>query len=238
MSDTSRGACLRNRFLFSSVCSATLMWAGMTAAQADDVNLIRADRLYFPRNLPQQLRDEDPRGRRRRRGIRRRLGQHIRQQGCDPLSPGWPLAHQSSPPCADDVHRLLARHFRDHRPRHRVAGRHDPGQRDGQEPPGLLDHRGAYEYGFINNEKYELAASAGLHWTNSGRLSQGHRGPGRRRRHRGSRRTSVGRSPLPVIGGRGMWRMGGSNFYLDGQLQYFALSIDNSTGTSSTTAQP
>ena len=40
MTNTGRGACLRNRALFSSVCSAALMCAAIPAAQAEEVNLI------------------------------------------------------------------------------------------------------------------------------------------------------------------------------------------------------
>jgi hypothetical protein len=37
-------------------------------------------------------------------------------------------------------------------------------------------------------------------------------------------------APLPVIGLRGMWRIGG-NFYVDAQAQYFALSFDDFDGS-------
>ena len=64
MSDSSRGVCLRNRILFSSVCSATLMWAGIPAAQAEDFSLITQTGQISLGMLHQRFRDEDPRGRR------------------------------------------------------------------------------------------------------------------------------------------------------------------------------
>ena len=89
----------------------------------------------------------------------------------------------------------------------------------------------AYEYGFINNEKYELAASAGLHWTTldaSLKATVDLGGGGGTAEVGGPASADL---PLPVIGVRGMWRMGDSNFYLDGQVQYFALSIDDVDGS-------
>ena len=88
----------------------------------------------------------------------------------------------------------------------------------------------AYEYGFIHSDKYELAASAGLHYTKlEASLRADVTAPG------GGGTVEIGgpaevNAPLPVIGARGMWRMGG-NFYLDAQAQFFALSFDDFDGS-------
>jgi hypothetical protein len=87
----------------------------------------------------------------------------------------------------------------------------------------------AYEYAFFSSDQYELAASAGLHYTRleaslKATLDAG--GVGGAVEVGGPAEVNA---PLPVIGARGMWRMGG-NFYLDGQVQYFALSFDGFDG--------
>jgi hypothetical protein len=88
----------------------------------------------------------------------------------------------------------------------------------------------AYEYAFKHTEKMELAGTIGLHYTEfaasikanidtSGGQVGGEIGG----------KASVG-APLPVFGVRGMWRVGG-DFYLDAQVQYFALAIDGYDGS-------
>ena len=74
-----------------------------------------------------------------------------------------------------------------------------------------------------------MAASAGLHWTSFDASLKATVDNG------GGGTVEIGGpasvdAPLPVIGVRGMWRMGG-NFYLDGQAQYFALSFDQFDGS-------
>ena len=88
----------------------------------------------------------------------------------------------------------------------------------------------AYEYSFMRSDKFELAGSAGLHyaWFEL-ELTADITAPG------GGGTVSIGGpaevgAPLPVIGVRGMWRVGG-NFYLDAQAQYFALSFDDFDGS-------
>jgi hypothetical protein len=89
----------------------------------------------------------------------------------------------------------------------------------------------AYEYAFMHSENYELAGSAGLHYTTlSLFLKADVAAPGG-----GGGTVEIGGPasvdlPLPVIGLHGMWRMGG-NFYLDAHAQYFALAIDNVDGS-------
>ena len=88
----------------------------------------------------------------------------------------------------------------------------------------------AYEYDFSKREDRELVLSAGLHYTKfdasiSGTFST----PGG-----GGGTTTVGSeasvgAPLPVIGARGMWNLGG-NWWFDAQAQYFQLAIDNIDG--------
>jgi hypothetical protein len=95
---------------------------------------------------------------------------------------------------------------------------------------GFSIFEAAYEYGFINSDKYELAASAGLHvakFDASLKATVDVGGGGGTAEVGGPASVDA---PLPVIGVRGMWRMGG-NFYLDAQAQYFALSFDDFDGS-------
>jgi hypothetical protein len=88
----------------------------------------------------------------------------------------------------------------------------------------------AYEYDFSSKEDRELVLSAGLHYTkfNAG-LTGTYATPGG-----GGGTTTVGGdadldAPLPVLGARGMWNLGG-NWWLDGQVQFFVLSFDGIDG--------
>jgi hypothetical protein len=88
----------------------------------------------------------------------------------------------------------------------------------------------AYEYAFLRSDKYEVAGTFGLHYTTLElSLKADVTAPGG-----GGTQTIGGPAsvdlPLPVIGAHGLWRMG-QNFYLDGHVQYFALSIDNVDGS-------
>jgi hypothetical protein len=88
----------------------------------------------------------------------------------------------------------------------------------------------AYEYAFLRSDKYEVAGTFGLHYTTLElSLKADVTAPG------GGGTVTIGGPasvdlPLPVIGAHGIWRMG-QNFYLDGHVQYFALSIDNVDGS-------
>jgi hypothetical protein len=88
----------------------------------------------------------------------------------------------------------------------------------------------AYEYDFSKREDRELVLSAGLHYTAfSTKLTGTYNTQG------GGGTTTVGSeaklgAPLPVIGARGMWNLGG-NWWLDGQVQYFQVAIDNIDGS-------
>lgn len=88
---------------------------------------------------------------------------------------------------------------------------------------------GAYEYAFLDRDDYEVAASIGVHYTTfEAGLSATVTSPG------GTGSESIGSkasvdAPLPVVGLRGLWNVGG-DFYLDGQVQFFSLSIDNYDG--------
>ncbi len=88
----------------------------------------------------------------------------------------------------------------------------------------------AYEYDFSKREDRELVLSAGLHYTAfSTRLTGTFATPGG-----GGGTTTVDSKsslgvPLPVLGARGMWNLGG-NWWLDAQAQFFAVAIDNIDG--------
>ena len=86
----------------------------------------------------------------------------------------------------------------------------------------------AYEYAFVNSPEREIAVSVGLHYTTlEARLSATESSPTTGARTIGGPRSVE--APLPVVGVRGMWRIG-KHFYLDAQAQYFALAIDDIKG--------
>jgi len=88
----------------------------------------------------------------------------------------------------------------------------------------------AYEYAFRHTDNMELAGTVGLHYTQftaslEGNLDSSGGGIG----GEVGGKAAVD-APLPVVGLRGMWRLG-HDFYLDAQLQYFALAIDQYDGS-------
>jgi hypothetical protein len=110
---------------------------------------------------------------------------------------------------------------------------------DGETIPVGVDVKGelgfeiieaAYEYAFLKRDNYELAGGIGLHYTTfDASLSATVQTPGGGGTEERGGTASVD-APLPLLGLHGMWRMGG-NFYLDGHVQYFALSIDEYDGS-------
>ena len=230
MTDTVRGVCRRNRFLLSGICGATLGVRGLPAAQADDVDVMQGKGNIslgtFLNNSEMKIR--------------------VDAEGDEGTVVDWGNTFGNK-----DVTRFRLDGLWRFNPRHHLRMMYTDYSRNtsktidqdiewqGDTIPAsatVRSHLGfsiieaAYEYGFINNEKYELAASAGLHWTTL-------MPPSRRpwtwavAAARRSRRTASADLPLPVIGVRGMWRMGDSNFYLDGQVQYFSMNIDNIDGS-------
>jgi len=88
----------------------------------------------------------------------------------------------------------------------------------------------AYEYDFSKREDRELVLSAGLHYTSfDAELRGTWSTPGGGGTSSAGSTASVG-VPLPVIGARGMWNLGG-NWWLDAQAQFFAVEIDNVDGS-------
>lgn len=87
----------------------------------------------------------------------------------------------------------------------------------------------AYEFAFLQSERFELAGGIGLHYTTfDAGLTATVSAPG------GSGTREIGGTasvdaPLPVIGVHALWRMFGS-FYLEGQAQAFAMSMDEYDG--------
>ncbi|MEJ1963789.1 MAG: hypothetical protein WDO56_20395 [Gammaproteobacteria bacterium] len=81
----------------------------------------------------------------------------------------------------------------------------------------------AYEYSFLKRDNYEIAASAGIHDLrfqldlSATRTASG--------QTLALARSANANGPLPVLGLRGTWRLG-ERFYLDGQAQFFKISID------------
>ena len=89
----------------------------------------------------------------------------------------------------------------------------------------------AYEYDFSKREDRELVLSAGLHYTAfAAELIGTYDTPGG-----GGGTTTAGSeaklgAPLPVLGARGMWNLGG-NWWLDGQVQFFQISFGDVDGS-------
>ena len=87
----------------------------------------------------------------------------------------------------------------------------------------------AYEYAFLRRENLELSGSIGLHLAQfkvgmSAEVDTGG----------GSGTAEIGdegelNAPLPVIGGRAIWRISG-DFWLDAMVQFFALEYENVDG--------
>ena len=87
----------------------------------------------------------------------------------------------------------------------------------------------AYEYAFVTSDRAEIAGSVGLHYTTlEARLAATVTSPNTGSRSIGGPRSVE--APLPVVGLRGMWRIG-KRVYLDAQAQYFSLAIDDIRGS-------
>jgi hypothetical protein len=86
----------------------------------------------------------------------------------------------------------------------------------------------AYEYAFMRRDNFELTGTAGIHYTDLSLSLSGNVNDGEITRNV-KKEGSVG-VPLPVFGGRALWRMGG-DFWLDASAQWFALSIDEYDGS-------
>lgn len=88
----------------------------------------------------------------------------------------------------------------------------------------------AYEYAFRSDENLELALTAGLHYTTFlAQLTSEVSTPEGELTGTLGGKASVD-VPLPVFGGRALWRIGG-DFYLDAMAQWFALSIQGYSGS-------
>jgi len=89
----------------------------------------------------------------------------------------------------------------------------------------------AYEYAFLRRQRYEITGSLGVHYTTFAvgldAMVEVDDDPAARRTL--SNEASVD-APLPVLGLRALWRVG-HDFWLDASAQYFALSIDDYSGS-------
>lgn len=81
----------------------------------------------------------------------------------------------------------------------------------------------AYEYAFLHRERYEVAASAGIHNLRF-KLGLSTINSSTGQPTEVSRDASAN-GPMPVIGLRGVYRFN-DKFYLDGQAQFFRIGID------------
>jgi len=83
-----------------------------------------------------------------------------------------------------------------------------------------------YEYDFSKQENRELVLSAGIHYTEIFATLKV-AGSGGTAAAAGERSL---KAPLPVIGARGMWNLGG-NWWFDGQAQLFKITFGDVDGT-------
>lgn len=230
MNDTSRAACCRNRYPVLSACAIALIWAGMPAAQAEDVNLIQQKGQVslgtFINNSELKIR--------------------VNGESQEGSIVDWDNTFGDKDVTRfrlDGLWRINERHhvrmmYTDYsRSRTEIIEEEIvwdddtfPVNTTVRAEQGFEIIEAAYEYAFIHSDKYELAGSAGLHYTTFDvSLTADVVAPG------GGGTVSIGGpasvdAPLPVIGAHGMWRMG-KNFYLDAHAQFFALSFDDYDGS-------
>jgi hypothetical protein len=81
----------------------------------------------------------------------------------------------------------------------------------------------AYEYAFLRRERYEVAATIGVHNLRFDLDVKAMVDPSGARIDRAESANADG--PLPVVGLRGTWRLGG-HVFLNAQAQFFKISID------------
>lgn len=92
-------------------------------------------------------------------------------------------------------------------------------------------YQASYQYAFMRRDSFELAASAGLHYTEmSATLAADVPVAGEPDLTRKASETARLNAPLPVLGLYGTWRIGG-DFWLDAGAQWFALSFDEYDGS-------
>ncbi len=92
----------------------------------------------------------------------------------------------------------------------------------------------AYEYAFVNTPQYEVAGTIGVHYMDltlnlGGNASVVDSNGNVVSRQFQTRQSSVP-APLPVLGVRGLWQAV-PDLYLDAQLQYFRVTVDNIEGS-------
>lgn len=87
----------------------------------------------------------------------------------------------------------------------------------------------AYECTVLKRPTYEVAASLGVHYTaRSAELIATLTSAGAGSRTVGGEAPVD--APLPVVGLRGLWHLG-KNVYLDAQVQYFSLTVNDIAGS-------
>lgn len=222
---------MTNAVRILSVCGAVAMWAGIPAAQADDFNLIEQKGQVslgtFLNNSEMKI--------------------QVDGEGQEGTEFDWGTEFGDKDVTRfrlDGIWRINERHhvrvmYTDYQHNRSETIDREIDWQDDTFPISTLVRaeqsfeiiEAAYEYAFIHSDKYEFAASAGLHYTKlEASLRADVAAPGG-----GGGTVEIGGpasvdAPLPVIGARGMWRMGG-DFYLDAQAQFFALSFDDFDGS-------
>ena len=230
MNDSSQGACVRKRHLILATSAASLLWAAVPAAQAEEINLIQERGQV---SLGTFLNNSDV-----------RISLDGETSTGDLVDFGNTFGDKDvSRFRLDGLWRINDRHhvrfmYTDYSRTKTKTIDEEINWQDDVFPvnavvtasTGFEVFEAAYEFAFMHSEDYELAGSIGLHYTTfEASLKADVTAPG------GGGTVSIGGpasvdAPLPVIGLHGMWRMGG-NFYLDAHAQYFALSIDNIDGS-------
>jgi hypothetical protein len=88
----------------------------------------------------------------------------------------------------------------------------------------------SYEYAFVRKPNWELAGSFGVHYVDIGLGLEGTISAQGNQASRQAKADASSQAPLPVLGFRGLWRMG-ENWYATAQAQYFYLKLDPYSGS-------
>jgi hypothetical protein len=88
----------------------------------------------------------------------------------------------------------------------------------------------SYEYAFLRRETYEVAGGIGVHYVDLGLGLDARIDAQGGTAARSADADATTQAPLPVLGLRGLWRLG-DNFYLTAQAQYFYLEFDPYSGS-------
>jgi hypothetical protein len=88
----------------------------------------------------------------------------------------------------------------------------------------------SYEYAFLRRDSYELAGGIGVHYVDMGLGLDATIAAQGGTASRSLDENVATQAPLPVLGLRGLWRLG-DKFYISAQIQYFYIEFDPYSGS-------